>query len=138
MTRLQSRSLLVGMLVLASLALLGLNQTGALNPIKGALTIPLTGLQRGLDRVWGNLTSFFNRNPDVEALRQHNADLEAQITQLQARVTELEEHEAERLVLAGLLNYAREQPDNRYLAANVIGQDASPFLSYLFLDQGSD
>src|SRR5262249_8119488 len=37
-----------------------------------------------------------------------------------------------------LLNYARSQPDSRYAAANVIGRDSSPFLSYIIIDLGSD
>jgi rod shape-determining protein MreC len=41
-------------------------------------------------------------------------------------------------VLYSLLDFARAHPENEYIAAAVIGKDPSPFLHYIFLDQGSD
>jgi rod shape-determining protein MreC len=51
---------------------------------------------------------------------------------------ELRENEADLQLLAGLLDYERSRPDNRYAAANVIGRDPSPFLGYILIDLGSD
>ena len=138
MTKLQSRSILVGVLLLASLGLMGLNQTGRLREVKGILLVPLTAIQRGVAVTANGIARLFQDNPDLDALRQRNAELEAQVAHLQARVIELEEQEADRRVLAALLDYARSRPEDRYLAANVVGRDSSPFLSYLFLDLGSD
>jgi rod shape-determining protein MreC len=138
MTKLQTRTLLVAGLVAASLALLWLNQQGTLDPVKDVVLIPITTLQQGVAQAWRGATRVFQNNPDAEALRQRNTELEEQLAAAQARIAQLEENQAELNHLAGLLDYARTQPTNQYLAANVIGQDPSPFLGYLILDRGSD
>jgi rod shape-determining protein MreC len=138
MTKLQTRTLLVVGLVAASLALMWLNQQGTLDPAKDLVLIPITALQQGVAQAWRGATRLFQNTPDLEALRQRNAELETQLAAAQARITELEENQAELDRLSGLLNYARTQPTHDYLAANVIGQDPSPFLEYLILDRGSD
>lgn len=134
MTRLQSRTVLVVLLVFVGLALLGFNQTGTLLPLKGAITGPLTALQR----TFAGLTAGPAASSDIQQLQQRNAELEAQVTQLEGEVVRLRENEAQLNLLAGLLNWARTQPDNTYLAANVIGRDPSPFVSFIILDRGSD
>ena len=138
MSKFQQRTALVGLLVVISLALLWLNGTGRLEVVKSAVSLPFTAMQRSVARAWGNVTEIFRKNPDAEALRQENAELKAEVNRLQTRVTELEENEAALKTLSGLVNYARTQPQNDYLAANVIGRDPSPFLKYIILDRGSD
>jgi rod shape-determining protein MreC len=138
MSKLQTRSLIVVILLGASLALAGLNRTGALEPVKNVLSLPLTALQRWTGRTLGGLVNVFQSNPEVDELRRRNAELEQEVAQLQTQVTGLQETEAELKVLSALVNYARTQPENRYLAATIIGRDSSPFLRYLLLDKGSD
>jgi rod shape-determining protein MreC len=138
MTRFQSRTIMMIVLVLASVALLGFNQFGPLQPVRSALLIPLSMVQKWVAGVWGGASSFFQRSPDVATLQQRNAELEAEIARLQTQIVTLEEDQADLRILSGLLTYARTQPDNRYLAASVIGLDPSPFLRYIILDRGSD
>jgi rod shape-determining protein MreC len=138
MSKLQQRTALVGVLVAISLALLWLNGTGRLEGVKSAVSLPFTAMQRSVARAWGNVVEIFQKNPDAEAVRQENTELQAEVNRLQTRVTELEENEAALKTLSGLVNYARTQPQNDYLAANVIGRDPSPFLKYILLDRGSD
>ncbi|MGD2163820.1 MAG: rod shape-determining protein MreC, partial [Anaerolineales bacterium] len=75
---------------------------------------------------------------DMTALREEINRLETENAFLQQEVIALREQAAEAEVLAALLNYARTQPENRYLAANVIGKDVSPFLRSVLINQGSD
>lgn len=138
MTKTQSRTVLVGILLLVSLGLFGLNQAGVLDPVKRALLVPLTALQRGATQGWESVSGFFRRDPDAEALRQRNVELEAQLAQLQNRITALEEQQVDYDYLASLVKYASDNTDREYLAANVIGFDPSPFLGYVILDRGSD
>ncbi len=138
MSKLQTRSILVVVLVLASLGLMGLNQTGRLDPVKGALLAPLTALQKWMAQTWGGAAGVFQHDPDAEALRQRNAELEAENARLQAQAVAAAEDRATLNTLSRLLDYARTQPENKYLAANVIGLDPSPFLNYIILDRGSD
>lgn len=138
MSKLQTRSILVVVLLLASLGLLGLNQSGTLEPVKGVLLTPLTALQQWVAQTWSSAQAVFQRSPDAEALLQQNAELEAEVARLQGQVTALQEDQAALRTLSGLLDYARTEPENKYLAANVIGLDPSPFLNYIILDRGSD
>jgi rod shape-determining protein MreC len=138
MSKFQTRSLFVVMLLVGSLVLAGMNQAGILEPFKSVLFFPLTALQRWTGQTFGGLVSVLQSDPEADELRRRNAELEQQVAQLQAQVTRLQENEAELAVLSALVNYARTQPDNRYLAATVIGRDSSPFLRYLLLDKGSD
>ena len=125
MSKLQTRSILVVVLVLASLGLLGLNQSGSLGPVKGALLVPLTALQKWVAQTWNGAEALFQRSPDAEALRQRNAELEAENARLKAQAAAAAEDRATLSALSQLLDYARTQPENKYLAANVIGSSAS-------------
>jgi rod shape-determining protein MreC len=138
MTKLQSRSVLVGILLLLSVGLLALNQTGALTPVKNALLVPLTGMQRGVSQIWRNISGVFQRGPDDATLRQQVADLESENAQLKTRLTQLEENQANLTAVSRLVDYASNRKDEKYLAAHVIGFDASPYLGYIFLDRGSN
>lgn len=138
MTRLQARSVLVIVLLLASTGLMALNQSGRLAGVKGIASVPLTALQRGVAAVTGSVVRLFQRDADSDALRQRNAELEAQVASLQQQMVQLQENESELRILSALLDYARTQPEQRYAAANVIGRDSSPFLSYVIIDLGSD
>jgi rod shape-determining protein MreC len=138
MAKYQARLVLVGGLVLVCLALLGLNATGALGPVKNLLLTPLSIMQRGVASAWGGVSGLLHPAPTDSALTQRNAQLEAQVAALQGQVTQLQENQADFKILSDLLKFARERPENQYLAANIIGRDPSPYLSYVILDRGSD
>ena len=138
MTRLQSRTVFVALLVVAIVGLLLLNQAGRLEGLKSVLLTPLSALQRGVAGATAGLVDTLRGSPDSASLRQENADLKAQVAQLQKRIVDLQEGQTDLNLLSGLLNYARSQPDNRYAAANVIGRNSSPFLSFIIIDLGTD
>lgn len=138
MTKTQSRTVLVGILLLVSLGLFGLNQAGMLDGVKRVLLTPLTALQQGATQGWKNLTNFFQPDPDAETQRQRILELETQLAQAQNRLTALEERQVDYDYLANLVQYASDNTERDYLAANVIGFDPSPFLGYIILDRGSD
>ena len=138
MTRLQTRSIVVVVLLLASAGLVALNQTGRLAFVKGVLAVPLTAVQRGVSALTESVVAVFQNDAEADALREQNAVLEAQVAELQNRIIGYQEDAADLRILSALLDYARTAPDHTYVAANVIGRDTSPFLSYIFLDIGSD
>jgi rod shape-determining protein MreC len=138
MTRFQSRTLFVALVIAAIVTLLLLNQSGQLEGLKSVLLTPLSALQRGVAGATAGLVGTLRGSPDDATLRQENADLKAQVAQLQKRIVDLQEGQADLNLLSGLLNYARSQPDNHYAAANVIGRDSSPFLSFIIIDLGTD
>ena len=138
MTRLQARTIFVVLLLAALLGLLLLNQAGRLTGVKSLLQVPLTTLQRVVAGASASVGQLVPGGSNQTDLRQQNAQLQAQVAQLQKQVVQLQESQASFNLLASLLNYARSQPDNHYMAANVIGRDTSPFLSYIIIDLGSD
>jgi len=138
MSKFQARSLLVVILVVASLGLIGLSVTGTLGPVKNLLLAPLSIMQRGVASAWGSLSGVFHAHPAEDQLLKRNAELEAQVTALEAQVAQLQENQADFKVLSELLSFERDRPENQYLPANLLGRDPSPYLSYLILDRGSD
>jgi rod shape-determining protein MreC len=138
MPRLSPRLLVTASLLLLALSVLILSQAGFLRPVEGLALRPLAALQGGIAPRLAALRSLAASPSDVATLRARNAELEAEVARLQQEVITLREQAAEVDVLAALLNFARNAPQNRYVAARVIGSDTSPFLRALWIDAGTD
>jgi rod shape-determining protein MreC len=93
---------------------------------------PLTG---GLVSVQGWFSSravaiqeFLAAPTDLITLRTRNAELEAQVSQLQTQVIDLQQRANETAILAALVDFSRANPESSYKAASVIGRDPSPLM----------
>ncbi len=75
---------------------------------------------------------------DVASLRQQNAELEAEVSRLQAQVIELRQEVGQVEILAALVDFSRTNPESTYRGATVIGRDPSPFLHYIIVNRGSN
>ncbi len=133
-----SRSLVAGILVLASLALLVLSLSGFLASLEGLALRPVAAAQEWIAVRAITLRNLLAAPGDVVTLRQQNSELQAEVARLQREVITLREQAAEAEILGGLLNYARSKPESRYLAANVIGRDVSPYLRSIWIGSGTD
>ena len=138
MSKLQPRTVLVIVLAVVSLGLLAFGGASVLEPVRGFVQVPLTAIQRALAAAWAGFAPPPAPAPEAAALAQRVAELEAEVAALQADNIQLREKETELRILSGLVEYARSQPDAKYLTANLIGRDTSPLLSYVILDRGSD
>ena len=138
MSKLQPRTLLVILLVGVSLGLLVFGGAAWLAPAREALETPLAVLQRAVAGLWGRVAESLQADPSVEALQQQVSALEAENSRLRAENVQLRESESQLRILSGLVEYARSQPDAKYLTANLIGRDTSPLLTTLIFDRGSD
>jgi len=96
------------------------------------------GLNPGFNPSTPRSYNFFTIPRDVTVLRQQNEALKNQVSLLESQVLELQQQLSETKILYALLDYARTEPENKYVAASVIGRDPSPFLSYIIIDHGSD
>lgn len=135
----RTRSLVGVLLLLAGLGLVFFGQIGWLDPIKSVLLIPLVPLQTFLAERYGAISAAAaGGEDDPRVLRARNAELEARVAQLEAQLVDYEEVKAENRVLSALLDYARQAPENRYITADVIGRDESPFLQFIILNKGSN
>jgi len=84
------------------------------------------------------LQEFLNAPRDIATLRQRNTELEAEVSQLQAQVIQLQQEAGQTQILAALVDFAQSNPENQYKAAAVIGRDPSPFLQYVIINRGSN
>jgi rod shape-determining protein MreC len=111
---------------------------GYLTPVSKVVLDPLIRIQAWIGIRYQTIQSYITAPADVASLRQQNTELEAEIARLQVQNIELQEQVQESQMLSTLVDYARSRPENRYLAASVIGRDISPFMRYIVIDRGSD
>ena len=123
---------------LAALGFVLLGQAGLIDPIKDLALRGVSGAQRSISTSFYNIRDFLTAPRNLQELIQKNSQLEQRIAELEAEVVTLREQAADVNRLNALLGTAEDHPENRYIAAKVIGRDTSPFLHYLILDKGSD
>jgi rod shape-determining protein MreC len=138
MKNLWSRSLQTTILFLVVAGILALALSGYLNPVSNFFSGSLINAQTWISTRYLAISDFLTVPRDVAALRQHNAELEAEISRLQAQVIELQNKVAQTDTLAALVDFSRSNPTNTYKAAAVIGRDPSPFLQYVIINRGSN
>jgi rod shape-determining protein MreC len=125
-------------LVLIMLGLIGLALGGYLTPLSRLVIAPFVSAQTWLSTRFVTLQNIFTSSQDLARLRQRNLELEAEVSNLQSEIIDLKQQIAETRVLSALVEFARVHPENRYLAAAVIGRDPSPFVKYVIINRGSD
>lgn len=121
-----------------ALSLLILNLSGFLQPVQNLVARPIISVQTWFALRFSALRDVLASPRDMATLRGDVNRLEAENALLQQEIISLREQAAEADVLAALLNYARSQPQSRYLATNVIGRDVSPFIRSILIGGGSD
>jgi rod shape-determining protein MreC len=112
--------------------------SGLLGKILGKATSPLVDAQSWFSIRVQAVEDFLTVPRDVTILQEENSNLKNEISQLQAEILILKQQVSETEILYALLDFARTRPENKYIAASVIGRDPSPFLNYVIIDHGSD
>lgn len=138
MNRSSSRSLLALSLILLAIGLMVLSLAGYLQPVQGLVLRPLAAIQSWLALRVSAARDMIASPADVAVLRARISQLEAENANLQQENISLRGQLAEVQILAALVDYARTAPESRYLAADVIGRDISPFLRSIVIGRGSD
>lgn len=124
-------------LLILALIVFALAQSGQLDWVRGLLVAPLTPVQTWLAERVDFVAELTERSPALDELAAENASLQARLSALELENIRLREIEAERDVLAAILDYARANPEPEYLPADVVAQDSSPILSFLILNRGT-
>ncbi len=132
------RTLQTVTLTIAVLGILLLALGGYLNPLLRVTLEPLIVSQTWLSSRYGALRDVLAAPQDMALLRMRNQELEAEVARLQTQVIDLQQQLEQTRILTALLDFARTSPENRYVAASVIGRDPSPFLHYVLINRGSD
>ncbi len=133
-----SRSMQLIVIVLVVLGLIGLALGGYLTPLSRVLVTPIVSAQSWLAKRYQAVQSLITQPEDVTSLRQKNAQLEAENSNMQVKIIELQQQVTEAQLLATLVDYERKHVENEYIAAAVIARDISPFMHYVIIDRGSD
>jgi len=133
-----TRTLQVVVLVLFVTGAILLALGGYLTPVSRVVLTPIVNAQTWLSTRYQAIQNFFNAPQDLARLRQSNQELESEVARLEAEIIKLNQQLSETRVLSALVDFARAQPENQYLAAAVIGRDPSPFLQYIIINRGSD
>ncbi len=126
----------VFVLIVSGILILAIS--GFLNPAIQAASNPLITVQTWVSTRYQAIYEFFTVPRDVASLREQVSSLEQENNLLKTENIELEQSLQEARVGLELLGFARNRPENQYVAAAVIGRDPSPFLHYVIINQGSD
>jgi rod shape-determining protein MreC len=129
------QSVTIGFVILG---LLFMALGGFLNPVLDVVLNPILGAQEWLTSRYQAWQDLVNSPADLVLLRQRNSELEAEVANLQTQVIALQQQVTEVELLSALLDFARSQRENEYVAANVVFRDPRPFLKYVVIDVGSD
>ena len=132
------RSLQTVVLALIVIGLIALALGGYLTPVSRYILTPLVTAQTWLSTRFQAIQNYLDAPQDLARLRQRNTTLEAEVSRLQTEIIELKQQISETRVLEALVDFARVNPENQYIAAKVIGRDPNPFLQYVIINRGSD
>jgi rod shape-determining protein MreC len=133
-----NRTLQTIVLALIVIGLLGLALGGYLTPLSRLYFNPLVRVQAWVTERFQALQNMLTAPQDLVRLQQRNMELEAEISRLQSEIIDLKQQIAETRILSALVDFARVNPENTYVAAAVIGRDPSPFIKYVIINRGSD
>ena len=111
---------------------------GYFSSASNVFTGSLVTLQTWFSARFVAVQDFLTSPRDVASLRQRNLELEGEVAELQAQVIQLQQEVGKTQILAALVDFELANPENRYLAAAVIGRDPSPFLHYVIINRGSN
>ena len=133
-----SRLLRTVTIAIISIGLIILALGGYLNTIAGYALYPIITIQTWLSDRYQAVQTIVNSPRDVTILMQENAKLEGEVANLQAQIIELQQRLTEYEILSALLDFARAYPEFEYIGGSVIGRDPSPFVKYIQINRGSD
>ena len=119
-----------------SLILLVLDTTGHLSTIVGYLQVPFSAAQGWVSGRASGIESTLTTPRDIDILQAENEQLRGRVTELERQNEEMLEIYAEYTYLSALLDYARDNPEYRRVAADVIGWDPSNFARSLIINRG--
>jgi len=139
--RLPTRSTVLIILILLSLAAIALDQNEDLQPIEDLALRFVVPIQEKLTSLTNRVTDLTQTTQDIKELRRRNEKLQGLADSLLIENVRLKEIESENETLRSLLGFTQANPTHSYKAAEVkgrvIGRDPSNFLSYLTIDSGS-
>ncbi len=108
-----------------------------LEPVSGTVLIAFSPLQAGFANLYNSISNAINTPADLASVQARNVELEKQIADLTTENIRLSESDAKLKIVSALLDYARTNPERKYVTADVVGRDESRFLRYVLLNKGA-
>ncbi|MGB6420596.1 MAG: hypothetical protein WBF05_02025, partial [Anaerolineales bacterium] len=99
------------------IGLIALALGGYLTPLSRLVLNPVVSAQTWLSVRFQALQNAIAAPQDLARLRQRNSEMEVEVSRLQTEIIVLKQQISETRVLSALVDFARVQPENRYLAA---------------------
>jgi rod shape-determining protein MreC len=132
------KSLQILALSLVAIGILALALSGVFTSLSRLVVSPLISIQTWVSQQYRGVENIVSSSQDIQEIRQQNTELEAENARMQAQIVELQQQLVEYKILSALLEFARANPEHKYIGASVIGRDPSPFLHYIIINRGSD
>lgn len=132
------KSLRILALSLVAIGILTLALSGVFTSLSRLVVSPLISIQTWVSQQYRGVENIASSSQDIQEIRQQNTELEAENSRMQAQIVELQQQLIEYKILSALLEFARANPEHKYIGASVIGRDPSPFLHYIIINRGSD
>ena len=123
---------------MVTLGLIALALGGYLTPLSSIVLNPLISAQTWLATRFQAIQNYIEAPQDLTRLQQRKTELETEVSRLQSEIITLKQQLSETRILEALVDFARVNPENRYVAASVIGRDPTPFVKYVIINRGSD
>lgn len=122
--------------LIITLLLIFLHSAGYLADIIGILRAPISFTQEWLSSRVSSIHSSLTTTADIKELQAENQYLRERNAELERQNEEMTEIYAEYTLLSALLDYARDNPQYRREAADIIGWDTSNFVRSFTINKG--
>ncbi|MDE3077089.1 MAG: rod shape-determining protein MreC, partial [Chloroflexota bacterium] len=127
----------LALFVVLSMTLIVLDQLQRLNPVEDVAARAIVPVQTQLTERANPIFEFWSTIGQIGSLREDNARLRAQVSQLEIENTQLRRAEAENEAMRAELGFAQASPQFRLSPATVIGKDLHGLNDYIEIDRGS-
>ncbi len=132
------RSLRTVAITIVVVGLIALALGGYLTPLLRVTFSPIISIESWISTRFMAVYDFLSVPRDVNSLLERNTQLESENSLLQTQIIELQQELSQAQSVNALVGFARQHPQNQYIAANVIGRDPSPYMKYILIDAGTD
>ena len=123
--------------LLLAVGLIILSANGFIEPIESIISYPLTIISGIMNRIAIQISGDIKDLSELQYLRQRIVDLEELVGQYQSEQIIAREIQQDFERLAALLNYTQTNVTARYLAAEIIANEASGLINGMILNKGS-
>ena len=123
--------------LLLAIGLIILSANGIIEPLESIISYPLTIVSGIMNRIAIQFSGDIKDLSELQYLRQRIVDLEELVGQYQSEQIVAREIQQDFERLAALLNYTQTNEATRYLAAEIIANEASGFINGMILNKGS-